>query len=89
MGLRSEAYEIAESMISAFKRFQLSLSTLFLALSILERFSQKSQGHIGLRDVKKVLSYMALSLAAKYTDRIAFKYSEFIKPLGVETELEP
>ena len=47
MGLRSEAYDIAESMISAFKTFQLSLSTLFLALSILERFSQKSQGHIG------------------------------------------
>lgn len=45
MAVRAEAYEMAESLVSAFNRFQLSISTLFLALSVLERFSQKS--HIG------------------------------------------
>ena len=87
--------DFVEDMVHVYQVFKLSVSTLFLALSIIQRAfitnltdtspSVLLTGIIPKRDITKSQAYLSLSIAAKYNERIMFRFEEFIEALRFES----
>lgn len=76
-----------------FSSFKLSFSTLFLAISILQRtLYSPNDGFLSLpirdllsqRDQAKLQVYLSMSIASKYEDRVAFTFEEVAPALKFE-----
>lgn len=71
-----------------FKAFKLTISTLFLTLNLLNRLLPVLNKYLNEEKCQnkhqqiRIASLIALSLAAKYEERVAFKVTTLAKSLG-------
>jgi Cyclin, N-terminal domain len=94
---RIESFDLAEDILHVMRHFKLPLSTLFLALSILkrvlysieDRFIFESMKEIlSFNDQRKLLAYMSLSVASKYDEHVAFKFSDLLPQMKFDAPTE-